>query len=165
MSEIATREPRPAGAPDHAGVAFHPPLLLLGSLGLGFLARWVAPVHFLRWEISVPLGPAVVAASLGLFVWAVVTMRVGNASIPTSQPTEVIVTRGPYALSRNPIYVAMVGLQLGIGIWTDSVWFLIVAAISPPLLWWGVISREERYLRRKFGAEYVAYETRVRRWL
>ena len=61
--------------------------------------------------------------------------------------------------------MAMLGLQVGVGIWTDSVWFVILAAISAPLLWRGVISREEQYLERKFGAAYLEYKTRVRRWL
>ena len=165
MSMTVTQRSLPADVPDHAGVAFRPPLLLAGSLLLGFLLRWVAPFHVLPWEVSVPLGPLVVGAAFGVFFWAVFTMRTGQASIPTSEPTDAIVTHGPYGFSRNPIYVAMLGLQLGIGIWTDSAWFFILAIISATLLWWGVISREERYLERKFGAEYLAYRTRVRRWL
>ena len=47
----------------------------------------------------------------------------------------------------------------------DTVWFLVFAGISALLLWWGVISREERYLERKFGAQYLTYKARVRRWL
>ncbi len=164
MPVTATRESLPA-EPDHAGVAFHPPLLLVGSLVLGFLLRWIVPLDFLSWEVSALLGPIMVAASFGVFFWAVFTMRAADASIPTSEPTDVIVSRGPYGFSRNPIYVAMLGLQLGVGIWVDSVWFLILAGISVPLLWWGVISREERYLERKFGVEYREYQTHVRRWL
>ena len=112
-----------------------------------------------------PLGPLAVIVSFGWFFWAVGTMRADGASIPTSEPTEAIVMRGPYGVSRNPIYVAMLTLQLGVGIWTDTVWFLVFAGISAPLLWWGVISREERYLERKFGAQYLTYKARVRRWL
>ncbi len=165
MPMTTTRESLPAETPDHADVAFHPPLLLAGSLLLGLLVRWIAPFNFLPWEVSVPLGPVVVAASFGLFFWAVFTMRAGHASIPTSEPTDVIVKSGPYGFSRNPIYVAMLALQVGVGVWTDSVWFLVLAAVSAILLWWGVISREERYLERKIGADYLVYKDRVRRWL
>ena len=155
----------PAETPDHAGVAFHPPFLLVGSLLLGVLIGRIVPLNFLPWEISVPLGPVVTAASFGLFLWAVLTMRAGHASIPTSEPTDAIVKSGPYGFSRNPIYVAMLALHVGVGVWTDSAWFFVMAGFSALLLWWGVISREERYLERKFSDDYLVYKARVRRWL
>ena len=123
--------------PDHAGVAFHPPVLLLLALMLGFGARWLIPLRFLPDVAAVPLGPVVVAASFGWFIWAVVTMRRAGASIPTSDPTEAIVMRGAYAWSRNPIYASMVALQVGVGIWANSAWFLGLAAVSAGLLWRG----------------------------
>lgn len=58
----------------------------------------------------------------------------------------------------------MVLLQIGIGIWSNSLWFIGLAVLSAVLLTWGVISREERYLARKFPQQYLAYKQRVRRW-
>ncbi len=155
----------PTEVPETAGVAFHPPVLLLLALLLGFATRWLTPLRFLPDVVKVPLGPVVVAASLGLFSWAVVTMRRAGVSIPTNYPTEAIVVRGPYAWSRNPIYLSMVALQVGVGIWANSGWFLGFAALSAVLLWWGVISREERFLELKFGAAYLEYKAHVRRWI
>ncbi len=151
--------------PDHADVAFHPPVLLALALLLGFVARWLTPLRFLPEEVTAPLGPAVVATSFGWVIWAVVTMRRAGASIPTSEPTEAIVMRGPYGWSRNPIYLSMVVLQVDVGLWANSGWFLGFAAVSAALLWWGVISREERYLEAKFGNAYLAYKAHVRRWI
>ena len=59
----------------------------------------------------------------------------------------------------------MILLHLGVGVWTNSLWFFVLAAISVALLTWGVILREERYLERKFGAGYLSYTSRVRRWI
>ena len=59
----------------------------------------------------------------------------------------------------------MILLQLGIGLWTNNLWFLLLAVLSGVLLFWGVIAREERYLARKIGADYLTYKSRVRRWL
>ena len=59
----------------------------------------------------------------------------------------------------------MILLQLGTGIWANSMWFLLLAAASAGLLMWGVISREERYLERKFGERYSLYKADVRRWI
>ena len=151
--------------PDHAGVAFHPPLLLLLAIVIGFFARWVLPLSVLPSALARAVGPVLTVASFGLFLWAVYTLRSGGASIPTNKPTDVIVARGPYRFSRNPIYLGMVLLQLGLGVWANSLWFFVLAVISALLLTWGVISREERYLERKFGDGYIAYMARVRRWL
>ena len=151
--------------PDRAEVAFHPPFLLLGAIAAGFAVRWFAPLAFLPGAVSRYAGPALFAAAFGLFFWAVFTMRRGGASIPTGEPTSTIVVGGPYRFSRNPIYLAMVLLQCAIGIWANSLWFLGLAPLSAIILWWGVISREERYLERKFGADYNGYQARVRRWL
>ena len=57
-------------------------------------------------------------------------MRAGDASIPTNRPTNAIVRGGPFRFSRNPVYVAMLLLQVGVGIWANSLWFLGLAAIS-----------------------------------
>ena len=153
------------GAPDHAGVAIHPPLLLALCLAVGFLGSRLRPLPFLSSQLATLAGPIVTVGSLGLFVWAVLTMRSAGASIPTNKPTERIVARGPYRHSRNPIYLSMLMLQVGIGLWANSLWFLALAAISALVFSWGVISREERYLERKLGSEYSSYRARVRRWI
>lgn len=156
---------RLGGSPDHAGVAFRPPLLLLGSLGAGFLLRRLAPVTAFASPASSVVGPAIVALAFALFLWAVLRMLRGHASIPTHTPTDAIVTGGPFRFTRNPIYLSMVLLQLGAGVWARSPWFFVLAAVSVALLTWGVIVREERYLARKFGGTYLSYQARVRRWI
>ncbi len=151
--------------PDHAGVAFHPPLLLLLAIIVGFFGRWILPLSVLPSALVRAAGPVFTVASFCLFSWAVYTLRSGGASIPTNKPTDVIVAQGPYRFSRNPIYLGMVLLQLGLGVWANSLWFLVLAMVSALLLTWGVISREERYLERRFGDGYLVYRARVRRWL
>ena len=157
-------EDNSSSPPDHAEVAFHPPLLLLGAIGLGFAARWLAPAEFLPSGVALAVGPVLSAAAFGLFLWAALTMHYGGASLPTGEPTDYIIVGGPYRFSRNPIYLGMVLLQAGIGIWSNSLWFIGLAALSVVLLNWGVIFREERYLTRKFGQSYSMYKEQVRRW-
>jgi protein-S-isoprenylcysteine O-methyltransferase Ste14 len=150
--------------PANAEVVFHPPFLVLLFISLGLAARWLAPAEFfpLAWALFV--GPILVVASLGLFLWAAYTLHRGGASIPTNEPTNSLVVRGPFRFSRNPIYLGMVTLLLGVGIWANSLWFIGLAALAVLFLNWGVISPEERYLGRKFGEEYLTYKGRVRRW-
>lgn len=74
-------------------------------------------------------------------------------------------TAGPYRITRNPMYLALSLLYLGIGLMTGGIWVLglIIPAVVTMNL--GVIAREERYLERKFGPAYLSYKTSVRRWL
>ena len=158
-------ESRNAAAPDHAGVAFHPPLMLglLLAIGLGLWA--LVPAQFLPDGVASIGGPIIVVAALALFFWAVRTMRAGGASIPTNEATDVVVQTGPYRFSRNPIYLAMVLFLVGVGVWANSLWLVGMAVLDAILLSWGVISREEAYLQRKFGVHYADYTDKVRRWL
>jgi protein-S-isoprenylcysteine O-methyltransferase Ste14 len=151
--------------PDHAGVAIHPPILLGLCLGAGFLAHRVLPLPFLARGVSSVAGPILTGGSLALFAWAVLTMRRAGASIPTHEPTEAIVVRGPYGYSRNPIYLSMLALQVGVALWANSLWFIVLAAVAAFVLSRGVIAREERYLERKLGSEYSSYRDGVRRWI
>ncbi len=150
---------------DHAGVAIHPPILLALCLGIGALAHRFLPLPFLSEGVSSVAGPMLTGGSLALFAWAVATMRRAGASIPTHEPTETIVVRGPYGYSRNPIYLSMLLLQIGVGLWANSLWFIGLAVVAALVLSWGVIAREERYLEQKLGSEYSSYRARVRRWM
>ena len=153
--------------PDHAGVAFHPPLMLgfLLAVGFGLRALVPLPIPSVPEGIASIGGPIIVVVALVLAIWAARTMRAGGASIPTNESTDAIVSAGPYRFSRNPIYLAMVVLLVGVGVWANSLWLIGMAVVDAILLVWGVISREEAYLRRKFGTEYADYTKRVRRWL
>lgn len=151
--------------PDHANVAIFPPLLFGLSLVAGFGLRAIFPSPFLSDRLASIGGPFIVGVSLILAAWAVRTMHAGGASIPTGDPTDVIVRDGPYRFSRNPIYLAMVLSLAGIGVWANSLWFVGLAIVTAVLLSWGAITCEEAYLQRKFGDRYLAYKNSVRRWL
>lgn len=156
------------GERDRAKTAFEPPLLILASLVASFGLSRLAPLPF--WpaglaRIGEVAGLAIILASLVLMIWAGISMMRGGGSLPVHTPTARLVVRGPYRLTRNPIYTGMVMLLLGIGFTRDSGWFLVIALATALLLRWGVILREEAYLEGKFGDEYREYAKRVRRWL
>jgi protein-S-isoprenylcysteine O-methyltransferase Ste14 len=75
------------------------------------------------------------------------------------------VTDGPFRYTRNPIYVALTLFYLGIGVVLNALWVLLLIVPLIVVMQLGVITREERYLERKFGDEYLRYKARVRRWL
>lgn len=162
---MTTNRTETSHAPERAAVAFHPPLLLLALIGAGFIGDWLLPVPFLPSSLTVPTGIPVVLVALTFFAWAIVTMLRGGTSVPTNTETNAIVVTGPYRVSRNPIYVSMVLLLIGIGCWANSVWFLAFAVLDAVALHIGVIIPEERYLEDKFGETYLSYKRTVRRWI
>ena len=68
-------------------------------------------------------------------------------------------------LSRNPIYLAFYLLHLGIAIWVNSLWLVAALIASVAVMAGFVIPREEQYLERRFGDEYLDYKRSVRRWV
>ena len=158
-------QPPAAQSPDHAQVRFHPPPLLGLFVVAGFVLEKVLPLSFVAGSTALVVGPAVCGAAVALAVWAVVTMKRAHTTVPTHTSTTTVVRNGPYKLSRNPIYLGMCLLMIGVGVWTDSAWFLILMPAFALLLTWGVILREEAYLERKFGSDFLSYKNAVRRWL
>jgi protein-S-isoprenylcysteine O-methyltransferase Ste14 len=142
-----------------------PPFVYLISLVSGAVIHLAMPLPFLPGTLAAPLGVPLVAVAIALFSYSVAKFRAAGTPVPARQPTTVIVRTGPYRFSRNPIYLAFSVFQLGIAIWVNSVWLLATLAGAVALIHYVVIRKEEQYLERKFGAQYLAYKASVRRWL
>ena len=68
-------------------------------------------------------------------------------------------------MTRNPAYLAMLLLLIGVALWMNSAAVLAMVVPLFLILDVGVVAREERYLERKFGQDYLDYKASVRRWL
>jgi protein-S-isoprenylcysteine O-methyltransferase Ste14 len=79
--------------------------------------------------------------------------------------TRVILDRGPFGRSRNPLYLGLIALDLGLALLWPSLWAVVLVPVGVAGVRWGAVLPEERYLSGKFGAEYDAYRDRTRRWL
>jgi protein-S-isoprenylcysteine O-methyltransferase Ste14 len=88
----------------------------------------------------------------------------GTSVLPGGPATELL-QAGPFRLSRNPLYLGLIALDIGLSLLMASFWALVFVPIGIAALFWGAISPEERYLSSKFGSDYEAYRARVRRWL
>ena len=75
-----------------------------------------------------------------------------------------MVTDGVFGWLRNPMYVGMTGFLIGLSIALASDWMLVMAIVLAPVLHFGVVKREERYLEEKFGDAYRAYMAKVPRY-
>ena len=142
-----------------------PPIVYLISLISGAVIQLATPFPFLPGTLAVPLGAPLVVVAIALFAYSVATFRAAGTPVPARKPTTMIVRAGPYRFSRNPIYLAFSLFQLGIAMWINSVWLLATLVGAVALMHYFVIRREEEYLERRFGVQYLDYKASVRRWL
>ena len=165
LANTVVVDTRPA-LPDHARIAI-PPLLI-------YVVIYRAAVVFDRWMPlpAVPVALARPASALLVLAWAILFFwsfrRIADdryAGRDRRSPRRVLVTEGPYRLTRNPIYLSMLFLYAAIALWFAHVWPLVLL----PLVVWTVqkfvVKGEESYLERRFGDEYRRYQKAVRRWV
>jgi protein-S-isoprenylcysteine O-methyltransferase Ste14 len=129
----------------------------------------------LSWSLGWPTIPGLPLPLLGIVlvalafvppVWAFILFRHEDTEInPTSQANRKLVTRGPYQFTRNPMYLGLVTLSLGIAAWIGA-WPMFMAPLAAfATVNWVHIPFEEAKMRRQFGAAYDDYVARVRRWV
>ena len=156
---------------DNSGVRIFPPAIYVLGLAAGFLAYWFWPVHVvpvsdaggvreIRW-----IGWALSVLPFGLAMWSVKTFRLSGTTPNPTRPTTKLAFGGPYRFTRNPMYVSLALIQTGISLIANALWPLVAVLPVLYVVRRVVIDREEAYLGRKFGEEYLAYIRRVRRWV
>lgn len=124
-----------------------------------------ASIAFPKFAI-VPLGIALVALGAACAFWGRYTFHVeGTEIMPTSQSNKKLVQRGPFAFTRNPMYLGLVTFSLGIALWAGSLPMYAVPLAMFITANWVHIPFEEAKMRRQYGAEFDAYTARVRRWI
>jgi protein-S-isoprenylcysteine O-methyltransferase Ste14 len=150
---------------DNPGVIAPPPLIYAAGLAAGLLANRLRPTPLLPGALSKVLGWPLVAGGISLGLWGFREMRRAGTNVDPYHPTTAIVEAGPYAFTRNPLYVGMALVYAGVSARANA---LPAALLLPAVLHLvdrGVVKREERYLEGKFGEEYRRYKGRVRRWI
>ena len=83
---------------------------------------------------------------------------------PFGEPA-VVVQEGFYRFSRNPMYLGMLLVLIGVGLWLGNVLALLLAPAFVAIMTRWYIVREEQLLEDRFGDVYRAYHGRVRRWV
>jgi protein-S-isoprenylcysteine O-methyltransferase Ste14 len=152
-------------ADDSPGVTFPPPFIYIGFLVLGIVADRFWPAGFGAGAWQPWVGGALIVAGVGLMAAGMATFRRAGTNVPPNRPAVILVTHGPWRFSRNPLYLSLALVQLGIGVAADNLWIAVLLAPVLLIIRYAVIAREERYLDAKFGDAYRRYRTSVRRWL
>jgi protein-S-isoprenylcysteine O-methyltransferase Ste14 len=112
------------------------------------------------------LGIALATVPWILPVWAIIVFRREDTEInPTSPTNRKLIATGPYRYTRNPMYLGLVIVSLGIAVWIGT-WPMFLAPIAVfATANWVHIPFEEAKMRRQFGSTYDDYVGRVRRWV
>jgi protein-S-isoprenylcysteine O-methyltransferase Ste14 len=153
---------------DSARVKFPPPLVFGGALllGLGLNHAIGDPrVPMLGHSLQNLLGWLAIVLGAGTMLSAARLFRERGTNARPWKTTNSIVQDGVYRWTRNPMYLGMAAIHGGVALVTDSLAALVLLV---PVVWIiqrEVIAREEAYLEAKFGAAYLAYKARVRRWI
>ncbi len=119
----------------------------------------------IRLDVLLLVGIAEIAIALGIIVWAGVTLLRSGATPHPMRPTPTLVQSGPFSLTRNPMYLGMAVLYLGITFAANAFWPVIFLPEAIALSYLFAIRFEEAYLGRAFGDAYTEYRSRVRRWI
>jgi protein-S-isoprenylcysteine O-methyltransferase Ste14 len=142
-----------------------PPVAVGGPLVLGLLLSWWLGDPLDASPVPAWLGWLLLAAFVVWNGWALVTIAKHRTALLPGGATTIVIDRGPFAWSRNPLYVGLLVASAGVGLVVGSLWALVALPLEWALLRWGAVGPEEHYLAEKFGAAYTDYAGRVRRWL
>ena len=145
-----------------------PPILTVGMLILCYLLDTFLP---LGWEpeqvtgFMRSAGLLLIVVALALDVWAFLTFRKHKANMMPHKPATHLLTSGPFAHSRNPIYLADILILLGVSLWTGSIVGFLSVPVFFLILERRFIRPEENRLEEAFGEDFRRYKSETRRWL
>ena len=147
------------------GIRLIPPLVYIVPLLVGLVLEQILPavILFGLWR----LGPGIVLIVLSCFLVAPAVLRFRKAATPfdVRKAATALVTDGPYRYTRNPGYLALTLLYLGLGFLFSSVYVIVLVIPTVLVMDAAVVRKEEEHLEAQFGEEYLKYKATVRRWL
>jgi protein-S-isoprenylcysteine O-methyltransferase Ste14 len=145
-----------------------PPVIYLSAIALAVILDYLLPLPWITEPLSDMLfivGILLILASVAMGVATVRTLKRNKTTIRPDRASDHLVTDGPFAITRNPIYLGNCLVMIGIGLIIGSIWFLILSIVAGFLTQKAAIEGEERHLDVRFGKRYRDYKQRVRRWL
>ena len=147
------------------GVRLHPPIIYAISIlaGIGLNNLWPLVIPFgLHGRLY---GGCVFAVAVGIAGWSLFEFHRADTEVRPDRPDSALITTGPFRYTRNPLYIVLSLTQLAIALWLNNPWILLLLPLSVIVITRYAIAREERYLEKLFGQDYLEYKARVRRWM
>ncbi len=148
-----------------SGVKVPPPIVYLAFFVLGITLDRIAPLPYPATSWARLSGWALALVSLLVALFAVREFRTARTTVRPDRPASSLITTGIFALTRNPLYLSVLLLYCGAGIFFGAWWPIILTPLLIATMDGYVIRKEEQYLLGTFGEAYRDYCKRVRRWL
>lgn len=150
---------------DSPNVIARPPWIIAAFLGAGFGLSSLVDTPALYEPIQYLGGAGLLIGGFALMAAAMKQFRFAGTAVETWRSSTAIVDAGPYGSTRNPVYVSMILIYVGIGVVANAPAVVSLAPVLFAVLHFGVVLREEDYLECKFGDRYLAYKQAVPRWV
>jgi protein-S-isoprenylcysteine O-methyltransferase Ste14 len=161
MTEPRSTQP----SSDVPNVLILPPLLYGLGLAVGFVVQWIAPRPIVSSNTGYWIGGVLLASGVVLAIWGRRVMERAGTNVNPTLPSTALVATGPFLFSRNPLYVALTLIYVGLALLANALWVLVLIVPVLLIMHYGVVRREERYLDARFADAYREYRSRVRRYL
>lgn len=142
-----------------------PPAVFIVSLLLGIIIDYLYSSQFISCYINVWLGIPVLLLGISLHLYSIRTLKKAGTTFHANKAATKLVWNGPYRYSRNPIYLGMVIIYMGISLLINNAWLFLLLIPVFITLHVFVIKPEEAHLHRTFGNKYSDYCREVRRWI
>jgi protein-S-isoprenylcysteine O-methyltransferase Ste14 len=149
-------------APD---VKIIPPLVYLAGIVIGFFANIWMPIKVVPTLVGWTVGGILIFCGAALTGSAVLNFKDAGTTVRPDRAASTLVIAGPHKITRNPMYLGLALLYLGITIADQSIWALILLPVVLAIILRRAIESEEAFLEKRFGADYVSYKEKVRRWI
>jgi protein-S-isoprenylcysteine O-methyltransferase Ste14 len=149
-----------------AQVRIPPPLVFVAGIAVALVLGWLWPRA--PWLSGVPrwlAGLLSLSGGVALIVTAFARFRQTGQDPKPWHPSPVLLTDGPYQITRNPMYLGLCMIMVGLGFLVGNAWFTLAAFASGLAVTKLAVEPEEAYLEQRFGDDYRTYKRRVRRWM
>ncbi|MCG7896376.1 MAG: hypothetical protein B6D69_07400 [gamma proteobacterium symbiont of Stewartia floridana] len=150
---------------DHADVILPPPVIHIVSIGLGGAINHYFPVSLPHWVILQWVGAMLALSAIAITLWGMREFHASRNPVAPIRPVNRLMVSGPYRFTRNPLYLSLILLQLGLALFFLNGWMAVLLLPVVIIVHVYVVAREEAYLLRRFGSDYQTYQERVRRWI
>jgi protein-S-isoprenylcysteine O-methyltransferase Ste14 len=150
---------------DSAHILAAPPFFFIIPLLIGTVMEYFVPTKIFSTIASIIIGLIFSWASLPFFILSLKSFFKAKTTFDARNSTTSLVTTGIYKISRNPAYLSLVLLYIGISFLINSIWILLLVVPAFYSIQKFCIEREEKYLEGKFGEQYLAYKKQIRRWI
>ncbi|MBK5212466.1 MAG: isoprenylcysteine carboxylmethyltransferase family protein [Flavobacteriaceae bacterium] len=152
---------------DHPGVYFPPPLFYVLIFFISIFAQKQFPLPNTFWKTNIAFIAGAIFVIIGVIILlpALIKFFKTKNTLITIKPANSLQTSGIYAISRNPMYLGLLTLYTGIAFFKGNLWTFLFIPLVLLVVTKFIIVKEEQYLGRNFGTDYLEYCKKVRRWI